>query len=209
MGLLGLWRQRKQESSFWKVTRIFCGEGCKALLLLLHREVIYRLLSLMRPGLLHIRKGFYAGLLKEDLISEGLITGIKRERFEISHSSADTNTFCFYWYLLRFSKTREFWSSKAAFTITFFAAVSHNYDHKQRSDKPWNAETHKTDRYPPITNHKPWSFKPLEVNFCFLRAPLRWLTAAKNPKVSWLLNFRIRVFMKASKRHNRTHFYSS
>ena len=37
--------------------------------------------------------------------------------------------------LLRFSKTRELWSSKAAFTSTFFAAVNHNYDHKQRTLK--------------------------------------------------------------------------
>ena len=37
--------------------------------------------------------------------------------------------------LLRFSKTRELWSSKAAFTSTFFAAVNHNYDHKLRTLK--------------------------------------------------------------------------
>ena len=33
--------------------------------------------------------------------------------------------------LLRFSQTRKLLSSKAAFTIVFFAAVNHNYDHKQ------------------------------------------------------------------------------
>ena len=39
--------------------------------------------------------------------------------------------------LLRFSKTRELWSSKskAAFTSTFFAAVNHNYDLKLRTLK--------------------------------------------------------------------------
>ena len=57
-----------------------------------------------------------------------------------------------------------------------FAAVNHNYDHN-----------------PSITNHKPWPFEPVEVNFCFLRGPLRWLTAAKSSNVSCLLNFRIRV----------------
>ena len=31
--------------------------------------------------------------------------------------------------LRRFSKTRELWSSKGAFTIAFFAAVNHNYDY--------------------------------------------------------------------------------
>ena len=61
-------------------------------------------------------------------------------------------------------------------------------------------QTHKTDRNPPITNHKPWPFKSVEVNFCFLRDLLRWLTAAKNPNVSWLVNLRIRVFMKSAAR---------
>ena len=42
--------------------------------------------------------------------------------------------------LLRFSQTCELLSSKAAFLVAFFAAVNHNY---------------KTDRNPPITNHKP------------------------------------------------------
>ena len=58
------------------------------------------------------------------------------------------------------------------------------------------SQTHKTDRNPPITNPKPWPFKSVEVNFCFLR----WLTAAKNSNVSWLLNLRIRVFMKSAVR---------
>ena len=63
-------------------------------------------------------------------------------------------------------------------------------------NKPWNTGTHKTDRIPPITNHKPWPFELVEVNFRFLRGPLRWLTAAKNANFSWLLNFRICVFLK-------------
>ena len=32
-------------------------------------------------------------------------------------------------------KARELWSTKAAFTIAFFAALNHNYDHKH---EPWN-----------------------------------------------------------------------
>ena len=28
------------------------------------------------------------------------------------------------------------------------------------SNEPWNTETHKTDRNPPITDHKPWPFEP-------------------------------------------------
>ena len=40
--------------------------------------------------------------------------------------------------LLRFSQTYELLSSKAAFTIAFFAVVNHNYDHKQRTLKHRN-----------------------------------------------------------------------
>ena len=66
------------------------------------------------------------------------------------------------------------------------------------SNEPWNTETHKTERNPPIKNQKPWPFEPVKVKFCFLRGPLRWLTAAKNAIVSWLLNFRIRMFLKSA-----------
>ena len=66
------------------------------------------------------------------------------------------------------------------------------------SNEPWNTETHKTDRNPPITDHKPWPFEPVKVKFCFLRGWLRWLTAAKNAIVNWLLNFRIRMFVKST-----------
>ena len=70
------------------------------------------------------------------------------------------------------------------------------------SKEPWNTETHKTDRNRPITDHKPWPFEPVKVKFCFLRGPLRWLTAAKNANISWLLNFRIRMFLKSTVRLN-------
>ena len=69
-------------------------------------------------------------------------------------------------------------------------------------NEPWNTETHKTDRNPPITNHKPWPYEPVKVKFCFLRGPLRWLTAAKNAIVSWHLNFSIRMFVKSAVRVN-------
>ena len=65
------------------------------------------------------------------------------------------------------------------------------------SNEPWNTETHKTDQNPPITNHKSWPFEPVKVESCFLRGPLRWLTAAKNAIISWLLNFRICMFVKS------------
>ena len=68
-------------------------------------------------------------------------------------------------------------------------------------NEPWNTETHKTDRNPPITNHKPWwPFEPVKVKFCFLIGPLRWLTAEKNAMVIRLLNFRIRMFVKSAVR---------
>ena len=66
------------------------------------------------------------------------------------------------------------------------------------SNEPWNTETHKTDRNPPITNHKPWPFEPVKVKFCFLRGVFRWLTAVKNAITSWLLNFRICMFVKGA-----------
>ena len=58
-------------------------------------------------------------------------------------------------------------------------------------NEPWNTETHKMDRNPPITIHKQWPFEPVKVKFCFLRGLLRWLMAVKNAIISWLLNFRL------------------
>ena len=72
------------------------------------------------------------------------------------------------------------------------------------SNEPWNTETQKHRK--PITNHKPWPFETVKVKVCFLKGPLRWLTAAKNAIVSWLLNFRIRMSVKSAvswKRRNR------
>ena len=67
------------------------------------------------------------------------------------------------------------------------------------SNKLWNTETHKMDQNPPISNHKPWPTEPVEVNFWFLRGPLRWSTAVKIAlNVSWLLNFRICMSMKST-----------
>ena len=78
----------------------------------------------------------------------------------------------------------EHWSSKAVFAIVFLAAVNII----KVTSKETFEETHKADRNPPITN------------FCFLRDPLRWLTAVKNANISWLLNFRIHVFLKSAVR---------
>ena len=67
-------------------------------------------------------------------------------------------------------------------------------------NEPWNTETHKTDRNQPITNYKPWPFEPIKVKFCFLRGPLRWLTAAKNAIVSWV--FELQNLHVCEKRSN-------
>ena len=205
-------------------------------------------------------------------------------------------------------KNTRVWSSNAAFTIAFFAAVNHNYDHKQRTLKQRNLQngskptdhksqtmtfwalsiqqkfglkfrkfhvpngtvnsgctdpTQATARFVivlasriqksgtggnnfvkwkgKLRSHRPkwpdrskrttfkadpkysgrtkpkWSvpfdvateitgtwvewkapFETVEVNFCFLRGPLRWLTAAKNANVSRLLKFRVLVFLKSA-----------
>ena len=60
--------------------------------------------------------------------------------------------------LLHFQQTCELYSSKAAFSIAFFPAVNHI---TITSNEPWNTETTKMDRNPPIKNHKPWPFEPL------------------------------------------------
>ena len=84
------------------------------------------------------------------------------------------------------------------------------------SNEPWNTETQKKGRNPSVTDHKPWPFELVEVKFCFLSGPPRWLTASKNANVSWLLNFRDCVFEKRSKynetissRHNKVEWFVS
>ena len=71
----------------------------------------------------------------------------------------------------------------------FFAAVNHNYNRKQ-----WALNHRNTQSGSKTTNHKPWPFEP--VKFCVLRGQLKWLTSVKNANVSWLLNFRICMFLK-------------
>ena len=61
--------------------------------------------------------------------------------------------------LLRLSQT----CATLKFSIAFFTAINHNYDHKQRTLK------HKTDRNAPIANHRPWPIERVDVQFCFLR----------------------------------------
>ena len=60
---------------------------------------------------------------------------------------------------------------KTAFTIAFFAAVNHNYVHKQGTMKI--KKTHKMDRDPSITIHKPWPLESVEEKLCLLKGPLK------------------------------------
>ena len=92
-----------------------------------------------------------------------------------------------------FSITCKFWtlnSQLAFFLMSTMIMI--------KSNESWNTETHKMDRNPTITNHNLWPFELVEVNFCFLRGLLKWLTAAKDANVSWLLNLRVQVFLQSA-----------
>ena len=60
---------------------------------------------------------------------------------------------------------------KTPLQLRFFAAVNHNYVHKQGTMKI--KKTHKMDRDPPITIHKPWPLESVEEKLCLLKGPLR------------------------------------
>ena len=59
----------------------------------------------------------------------------------------------------------------------FFASVNHNYGDSKRTLKNRNKQNGSKS-----TNHswEAWPFDPVKANWCFLRGPLVWLTAAKN-----------------------------
>ena len=69
-------------------------------------------------------------------------------------------------------------------TIAFFTAVNHNYNDNQRTDP----ENRKRRNGSKSTDHNQptWTFEPVEASFCFLRGPLRWLTAEKNATIDWV-----------------------
>ena len=90
--------------------------------------------------------------------------------FTISKVNLNLQYFC----LIEIWKSEvQGWNLSKIFGI-LTSGFGHN---KITSNEPWNTETHKTDRNPPITNHKQWPFEPVEENFRFLRGPLRWLTS--------------------------------
>ena len=96
--------------------------------------------------------------------------------------------------LLCFSKTCKLWSSQLRFLL--LSIIQCNYDHKQQTLKHRNTQNGSESTN--LKSHLPWPIEPIEVNFCFLRGPLRWSTAVKKANVSWLLNFRICMFMKST-----------
>ena len=81
---------------------------------------------------------------------------------------------------------------------------SHFHNRVFRCRQSWlrsqatNLETQKHTKWIEITNQKPWPFEPVKVKFCVLRGPLRWLTAVKSTIISWLLNFKICMFVKSA-----------
>ena len=92
---------------------------------------------------------------------------------------------------LHFSLTHELWTLKVSLQFLFLPSVIIMLTRNE----PWNTENHKADWNPPIRNHKSWPFELVEVNF-FWGLLIRWLTAAKNTSVCWLLNLGVRVFLK-------------
>ena len=98
-----------------------------------------------------------------------LHTGLNRT-FTISKFNLNLQYFC----LIEIWKSDvQGWNLSKIFGI-LTSGFGHN---KITSNEPWNTETQKTDRNPPITNHKQWPFEPVEENFRFLRGPPRWLTS--------------------------------
>ena len=101
---------------------------------------------------------------------------------------------------LHFSKTWSWKEVQKKFKSHLHKCVFAAVNHLQSQTSDLETQKCKTDQNPPIKkiNYKPWLFEGVEENFCFLRGPLRWLMAAKNANVSWLLNFRICVFLKSA-----------
>ena len=55
---------------------------------------------------------------------------------------------------------------------------------RSQSNESWNTKQTNGSK---STNHKSWPFELVQVNMCFLRGLLRWLTEQKNPKFLWSL----------------------
>ena len=84
---------------------------------------------------------------------------------------------------------------KPAFAVTFFAAVNQNYDHKQRISKHRNTQNGSNST---IHKSQTMTFWTRYRNLLFPKTPLKMIDGSENANVSWLLNFRIRVYMKSA-----------
>ena len=92
--------------------------------------------------------------------------------------------------LLRFSKTRQLWSLKAAFTIAFFAALNHNYYNKERT----------------LKNRKPLEIQQLRIitfwtcssKLLFPKRSTKMIDGSEERKRQLALDFIIRVFLKGA-----------
>ena len=56
-----------------------------------------------------------------------------------------------------------------------------DYSPKQDDHKQWTFKHRNKPNRSKSTNHKPWPLELIQVNMCFLRGPLRWLTEQKHP----------------------------
>ena len=68
------------------------------------------------------------------------------------------------------------------------------------NSEPGNTETHKTDRNPPITNHKPWPFEPVKVSVAKCRGS--WVVGRGRGSWVWVwvnVVCKKRVFQKKIK----------
>ena len=82
------------------------------------------------------------------------------------------------------------------FTTAFFAAVNHNYDHKQQTLQHRN-----TPNGSESTNHRlqTMTFWARLSKVLFPKRPAKMNDSSEKHKLpSWLLNFRIRVFLKSA-----------
>ena len=81
------------------------------------------------------------------------------------------------------------------FKRRLFAAVNHNYDHKQRTLKHRNTQNGSKS-----TNHKSqtMTFWTRLSKVLFPKRSVKMIDGSENAIVRWILNFRIRMFVKSA-----------
>ena len=99
------------------------------------------------------------------------------------------------------------------FQICLFLFLSYGAFYKQKNSKVGKPSSQLHFSLPTIKKHRNtqngskftnqtqtmtcWT-RVFIVKLCFLRGPLRWLTAVKNTNFSWLLNFWVCMFLKSA-----------